>query len=137
MRPIDIVKTIYAAFTTGDIPAIISRLHPDCAWESWSDNFAQKAGVPWLLPRRGPAEALEFFGEIATFTIHDFQVLSLMDGGHQVAAEIVMDATVGSTSRRYRDEEVHLWTFDEQGRVIRFRHYTDTAKQIAASIAEA
>jgi ketosteroid isomerase-like protein len=32
----------------------------------------------------------------------------------------------------YRDEEMHLWTFDDEGKVTRLRHYTDTAKHIAA-----
>ena len=32
----------------------------------------------------------------------------------------------------FRDEEVHLWTFNDAGKVTRLRHYTDTAKQIAA-----
>jgi hypothetical protein len=31
------------------------------------------------------------------------------------------------------DEELHLWTFDEDGRVVRLRHYRDTAKHIAAA----
>ena len=33
----------------------------------------------------------------------------------------------------YRDEEMHLWTFNDKGKVSRLRHYTDTAKHIAAS----
>jgi len=33
----------------------------------------------------------------------------------------------------YRDEEMHLWTFDANGKVIRLRHYTDTAKHIQAA----
>jgi ketosteroid isomerase-like protein len=32
----------------------------------------------------------------------------------------------------YRDEEMHLWTFNEDGKVTRLRHNTDTAKHIAA-----
>jgi uncharacterized protein len=31
-----------------------------------------------------------------------------------------------------RDEELHLWTLDEQQKIVRFRHYVDTAKHIAA-----
>src|SRR5689334_20957300 len=26
---------------------------PDVEWESWADNSAQRAGVPWLTPRQG------------------------------------------------------------------------------------
>jgi len=32
----------------------------------------------------------------------------------------------------YRDEEMHLWTFDDNGKVTRLRHYVDTAKHVAA-----
>jgi hypothetical protein len=36
---------------------------------------------------------------------------------------------------RSRDEELHLWTFDEHQQVVRMRHYVDTAKHIAALLA--
>lgn len=65
--------------------------------------------------------------------IKDFQVLAMMAGGNQVAVEVVIEAEVPSTGGHFRDEELHLWTFDSSGKVIRMRHYTDTAKHIAAA----
>ena len=56
-----------------------------------------------------------------------------MDGGDQVAAEFEVECDVPSTGGHYRDEEMHLWTFDEGGKVVRLRHYTDTAKHIRAA----
>jgi ketosteroid isomerase-like protein len=88
--------------------------------------------VPWLLHRQGKAGARAFFELAGQFRIHEFQVLSLMAGGDQVVAEVVIDATA-PTGVRYRDEELHLWTFNKQGKVIRLRHYVDTAKHIAAA----
>jgi uncharacterized protein len=38
-----------------------------------------------------------------------------------------------TTGGHYRDEEIHLWTFDASGKVTRFRHDTDTAKHIRAA----
>ena len=35
--------------------------------------------------------------------------------------------------RRYRDEEMHLWTLGAGGKVVRLRPYTDTAEHIAAA----
>jgi uncharacterized protein len=130
--PQAIVRAIYDAFGRGDIPGILAHLDDDVAWESWADNRAQQAGVPWLAARRGKAGAAEFFAVVATMQIHDFQVLSIMSGGSQVAAEFVIEATVAS-GRRFRDEEMHLWTFNDAGKVVRMRHYTDTAKHIAAA----
>ena len=65
--------------------------------------------------------------------IKDFQVLAMMAGGNQVAVEVVIEAEVPRSGGHFRDEELHLWTFDDRGKVIRMRHYTDTAKHIAAA----
>ncbi|HEY6975725.1 MAG TPA: nuclear transport factor 2 family protein [Chitinophagaceae bacterium] len=133
-RNIATVNSIYQAFGKGDIPAIIDYLADNVQWEQWTDNSAQKAGVPWMQARRGKDGAFEFFrivGEL--LSIKDFRVLSIMGNGNKVAAEFIIEADVPSTGGYYRDEEMHLWTFDEQGKVIRLRHYIDTAKHIAAS----
>jgi hypothetical protein len=37
------------------------------------------------------------------------------------------------TGGRSRDDELHLWTLDGHGRIVRLRHYVDTAKHIAAA----
>jgi ketosteroid isomerase-like protein len=125
------VAAIYEAFGRGDVPAILDVLAEDVQWEHWSSWTPHQAGVPWLQPRVGKAGALEFFQIIGVWTIRDFQVLGLLAGDRQVAAEIVIDAQLPSGAA-FRDEELHLWTFDENGKVSRFRHYVDTAKHIAA-----
>ncbi len=133
-RNLETVKEIYAAFARGDIAAILDRCADDVAWEAWADNSAAKAGVPWLLPRHGKAGAAEFFGLIGPMlVVRDFRVLSLLDGGDHVAAEFEIECDVPSTGGHYRDEEMHLWTFDATGKVIRLRHYTDTAKHMRAA----
>ena len=126
------VASIYEAFGRGDVPSILSVLSEDVRWDEWADNQAQASDVPWLRARRGKAGALEFFAIAGQFKIHEFQVLSLLAGGNQVVAEVVIDATV-QPGVRYRDEELHLWTFDDAGKVVRLRHYVDTAKHILAA----
>lgn len=130
---VDTVRAIYTAFVAGDLSAILERLAPEVAWEAWQDNHAQRAAVPWLLPRRGRDGAEEFFRALASLEVRDFRVLSLLSGDGQVAAEVMIEAMVRQTGKRFRDEELHLWTFDGDGRVVRMRHYVDTAKQIAAA----
>jgi ketosteroid isomerase-like protein len=130
--PLATVTAIYEAFGRGDIPALMEHVSDDVQWEAWADNTAQKAGVPWLLPRKGKAGVFEFFQVVADeLEIQEFNVLSIMAGGNQVAAEFVITAKVNGKAS-YRDEEMHLWTFDDAGKVIRLRHYTDTAKHAAA-----
>jgi ketosteroid isomerase-like protein len=126
------VGGLYEAFGRGDMPAILEVLSEDVAWEQWADNHAQAAGVPWMAERRGREGAAEFFGVVGTFDIPDFQVLSMMAGGNQVVAEVVIEVKTAEGGH-YRDEELHLWTFGADGKISRMRHYTDTAKHIAAA----
>lgn len=128
------ITGVYEAFSRGDVPAILDALDENVAWESWIDNSAASAGVPWLLPRHGKAGAAEFFGVLGSqMRILDFRVLSMMAGESQVAVEFEIELEVPSTGERFRDEEIHLWTFNDRGKVVRFRHYADTAKHIRAA----
>jgi ketosteroid isomerase-like protein len=129
------VREIYEAFGRGDVPAILATIAPGCRWESWASNSAQRGGVPALQPRTGPAGVAQFFAVVGELVIHDFQVLDILASGNQVAAEIVIEASTPEGGR-YRDEELHLWTLNDDHQVTRMRHYVDTAKHIAASAGE-
>ncbi|MCL4821060.1 MAG: nuclear transport factor 2 family protein [Vicinamibacteria bacterium] len=123
----------YAAFGRGDVQAILATLAPDVAWENWSDNHGQRAGVPWLRARHGAEAVGGFFDALRDLQFHAFDVDWVLAEGPRVAAHVSVDVTVASTGLRYRDEEIHLWTFDEAGRIVAFRHYCDTAKHLAAA----
>src|SRR3954469_11923618 len=88
-----VVSEMYQAFQRGDVPAILERLAPDVQWEDERDNFAQKAGVPWLAPRRGRDGAAEFFRLLSAYQFHEFKVVSLLEGDHKVVGEVVIDLT--------------------------------------------
>lgn len=126
------VLAIYDAFGRGDIPAILDSISDDVRWESWEEHFAQDAGVDYLQSRSGKAGVAAFFETVGAFTFHEFNVLDIMANNRQVAVEVVIEATLPS-GVRFRDEEIHLWTFDDDDKVVRFRHYLDTAKHIAAA----
>jgi uncharacterized protein len=126
------IQSVYAAFGRGDIPAVLELVAEDVRWEEWTDSFAQRAGVPWLRARTGRDGVSDFFSIVGTFEITEFSVNDLMASDNQVTAEVVIDAKLPDGSH-YRDEEIHLWTFDPTGKVTRMRHYVDTAKHIAAA----
>ena len=88
--------------------------------------------MPWLAAKSSPADVVGFFQVLGTMKFHGFDVLSLMAGGNQVASEIRLDVELANGAR-FQDEEMHLWTFDGQGKVTRFRHYIDTHKHMAAA----
>lgn len=132
-EPLATVGKIYEAFGRGDVPAILDCMADNVQWEAWADNSAQKQGVPWLQARQGKDGVIAFFQVLRGMSVKDFQVLSLMAGGNQVAAEIIIEVEIPETGAHFRDEELHLWTLNEVGKVTRMRHYNDTAKHIAAA----
>lgn len=128
MSNLETVKAIYDAFGRGDIPFILSCLDENVAWEKWDDNAAQQAGVPYMREHRSPEGVMGFFGETARLGITNFEVVSMMEGANKIAVEFYIEA-----ERFGSEEEIHLWTFGENGKITAFRHYLDTAKHIAAN----
>ncbi|HTQ88058.1 MAG TPA: hypothetical protein VMK84_01050 [Streptosporangiaceae bacterium] len=88
-------------------------------------------GLGVVAPRRGIDGAREFFALLDTFVVHEFRVLDLLASPTQVVAQIVIELTYPSGGR-VRDEELHLWRFDDDHKIAALRHYVDTAKHIAA-----
>lgn len=129
----DTVGSLYAAFRAHHIAYILDHLDDDVAWDAdWTSNSAQQAGVAHLRARRGLVEVADFFAMLADWEFEDFTILDIIGTGRQIAAEVHI-AAVLPHGGRIVDQELHLWTFDEEGRVTRFRHYSDTAKHIAAA----
>ena len=124
------VGAIYAAFGRGDIAFILDQLADDVVFEDWPDNYAQRAGVSHLARRAGRAGAEEFFASVRSWTPEDFAVRDILASKQQVAADVHV-AWLLPDGARLADDEVHLWTFDETGKIARLRHYIDTAKHIA------
>ncbi|HRH41195.1 MAG TPA: hypothetical protein PKY82_06080 [Pyrinomonadaceae bacterium] len=124
----DTISAIYEAFGKGDIPFILNCLAENVAWEKWDSNHAQQLGVPYMQEKNSVAGVADFFGEVGKMGVKMSNVLSILDGGNKFAVEFEIE-----TERFGYEEEMHLWTFNENGKVIGFRHYLDTAKHIAAN----
>ncbi|MFZ5594035.1 MAG: nuclear transport factor 2 family protein [Pseudomonadota bacterium] len=123
------VQEMYAAFGRGDVPAILAVLAEDVEWEYGVNS----TGVPWLQPRRGRAEVKKFFEALAAVEISKFQPRTFLETGNIVITLIDLEATVKASGRKVIEEdEVHIWRFDDQGRVIRFRHRVDTHQHLMA-----
>jgi ketosteroid isomerase-like protein len=116
------VEAIYAAFGRGDIPGILGALREDVEWE----HDAVDHGIPWLAPRQGRAQVMAFFEALRALDIRRFEPKRILADGSMAAAVIHVQIAVRATGRIINDVELHLWTFDTQGKVARFRHVVDT-----------
>lgn len=121
-QPSKTVEAIYAAFGRGDIPTILSALREDVKWE----HDAADHGIPWLTPRQGRAAVGAFFEALRALDIRRFEPRRILTDGSMVVAVIHVEVGVRATGRSFNDVELHLWTFDAQGKVARFRHVVDT-----------
>ena len=134
MTHIETAQAMYEAFGRGDVPAILTHMADDMAFDNWSNNTVVDGGqVDYMTPRDGKAGAVAFFEALQGVEFHDFRVTNLLGGGNQVAATVSLETMVKKTGKRVRDDMIHLWTFNADGQAIRFLHYLDTAKHIAAN----
>jgi ketosteroid isomerase-like protein len=126
---LDVVKGIYEAFGRGDVPAILERLAPDVAWDVGSGDH----GIPWLTPRTGREAVAAFVATLQALDFHDFRIVQLFAEGPWVIAMLAVEAEVKATGKRFRDDaEIHVWRFDDRGRVVTFRHQVDTHQHLLA-----
>lgn len=123
MNHVETIRQLYEMFGRGDLPGILEMLAEDVEW----DYGLTAAGVPWLEPRRGRAGARQFFEALAAFDLHRFQPKTFLQSGNTVVVLIDVELTVKATGRRVVEEdEIHIWRFDEAGRIARFTHKLDT-----------
>ncbi len=136
MSHIPTIQALYAAFARGDGPAFLENVSDDVRWEHWQRNLAQLQGVPYLQAQRGKAGVGAFLASLAAIELKSMNVHDMMESERQIAVTFSIEFVVKATGKTVRDEEIHLWTFDDAGRVIGLRHYVDTAKHIEANRAD-
>jgi uncharacterized protein len=137
-RNVQTIFRLYENFQKGNIAAVLEETADEVVWEHWDDttNAGQAAGVPWLLRRSGRQGVAEFFALVSQFQFHEFRVTDILGSESNVAGMVTVDITLPS-GRRFRDQEIHLFTFNAEGKIINMRHYADTATHIEAARAMA
>jgi ketosteroid isomerase-like protein len=128
MSNLETVQGIYDAFGVGDVPAILSKLDASVEWDADSTSDA-----PFLAPRRGVEGVGGFFASLAAADFTKFEPTTFLESGNVVVALIDVDFTVKATEKKVsRLDEAHIWRFNDEGKVVNFRHRVDThAQQLA------
>jgi hypothetical protein len=117
-----LVKRIYDAFATGDVPAVVAAMSPDIVWNE-AENFPYADGNPYV-----GAEAIlggvfaRIGGEWDGFAVVSEQFL---DAGDTV---VMTGRYVGShkaTGQSMNPQVAHIWTVAD-GKVVRFQQLVDT-----------
>ncbi len=131
MSNIEVVQGIYEALGRGDLPAILDQVADVVDWE-----YAYRTApndVPWLQPRDDKAGIEKFFESLVALEIHSFTPKTLLEGPGLVVALCDIDFTVKKTGKRVVEvDEAHIWHFNDEGKVVRFRHCADTHQNLMA-----
>lgn len=125
-----IVQGIYAAFAEGDIPAVLNNLADDVRWveaegNPYADNspyVGPDAVAGGLFARLG-SEWAGFSATPSSYIADEDQVVALGRYG----------GTYKASGTGINAQFAHVWTL-EDGNVVAFQQYADTAQLAAAMV---
>lgn len=123
---IQVIDSLYNGFSTGDMPTVLGLMHPKIEWnEAESNSLAD--GNPYI----GPDAILEgVFARLGAnheyFGLQDIKIYGMND--NKVLATLRYDAKVKETGKTYNAQVAHLWTLNEEGKIVSFQQYADTKK---------
>lgn len=121
------VKEFYAAFSQGDIAAILAHVADDVSWEYEAPPEIFSSGI-----RRSPEEVAGFFSAIAAQSVdHDLEMTDFVASEDTVAAFGRYRGTVKSTGIRVDSPLAHYFKFRD-GKVVRFVQLSNTAATLEA-----
>jgi len=124
---VEVVKAAYAAFGAGDIQKLLSLMTSDIVWE-----FPASKVIPWAGTFKGPAEVGRFFAALMEHGEPEaFEPLSFVASDDRVVVLGRERFRVKSTGLTWACEWAHAFTVRD-GKIARFREYTDTAAMASA-----
>jgi ketosteroid isomerase-like protein len=124
------VTEVYDAFKRGDVAAIVALVADDVDWRNdglesrecpWNGNFSGKANLPGFFTAVG-----------AELDISVFDVKAIVASGAHVAVHLRIESTLRKNGRALKIDAMHFWTFNDRGQITRYRHFNDTAAELAA-----
>lgn len=126
MSPQQLVETLYAAFTRGDIPFILDHISPDCRW------IAPGTGIPNAGQYAGPAGVAEFFQRLAASeNVTRFEVKEYFTNGNSVIA-IGKEACTSIATGKHAETDWAMLFRIENGKVTEWQSFYDTSAYMLA-----
>jgi ketosteroid isomerase-like protein len=128
---VEVVQRHFAAFTQGDFRAALDVFAETVDFQSPVTRTAPKE-ISWAQSRHSREELVAFFKELGEkMEIERMETLAFTAQGDRVIVEGRNRGTVRSTGRTYEHDWVMVFTL-RAGKIIRCRHYYDTADLVAA-----
>jgi len=116
-----LIQSIYAAFSRGDIPAILDALSDDIHWEEYAHPAIPYGGI-----RRGKPAVLDFFQQLSQVEVASFEPRHYIATADHVFVPGRWSGRVKSTNKPFQSEWLMHWIIKDH-KVISFRSYEDSA----------
>jgi uncharacterized protein len=130
MNKIQTIQSLYAAFGRADIATILSYLSDAVDWDN---SRVASRECPWNGSFKGKAQVPGFFKAVAEqLDIRVFEPRVFTESSDHVFVELHIESYLRKNGQSLRNDAVHVWTFDDEGRVSAYRHFNDTAAELAA-----
>ena len=83
--------------------------------------------MPWLQPRNGRSEVAGFFENLGALNFDKFVPKEILETDGLVVALVDVELTVKANGKRVAEEdEIHVWRFNDAGKVARFKEGLDS-----------
>ena len=116
-----VIRGLYEAFASGDIPAVLAFMTPEIEW-------TQAEGFPYTGTYKGPDAILHrLFMKLGTeWDGYEAIPDEFIAQGDKVVALGHYSGTYKATGKSFRAPFAHVWTVKD-GKIQRFVQHTDTA----------
>ncbi len=121
------VHELYAAFSRGDLAAILAKLSDDVVWESEGPAVISSSGIQ---SRKSRSPGL-FGGLNNDFTDHQLTITDYVGAGDTVMTLGRYTATAKASRRKLDTPIAHCWKFRD-GKVVRYIGLSNPAAAIEA-----
>ena len=119
---VELIRGVYAAFASGDVPAVLGAMAPDIEWNE-AENFAYSDGNPY----RGADAILNGVFARLGGEWDGFAVVpeAYIGDGETVAVTGRYRGTYKASGKSVDAQMVHVWRISN-GKIAGFQQHTDT-----------
>jgi ketosteroid isomerase-like protein len=126
-----VVREFFATLERGDLPGVIEFVGEEIDWQS-PVTHTHPPEISWSSIRRTKQEVAAFFKELGqNVKPEGFELFKVSAQDDRVVVEGKNRGTVCKTGRTYEHEWVMIFSIRDN-KIIRFRHYYDTADLVGA-----
>ena len=124
---LETTKKAYELFMQGEISTLMKDVVDDnCTWISPGPQDK----LPWAGNFKGRQQIADFFAQVAqNLDFIEFSPREMIEQGDIVVVIGTSSARVEKTGKTIKDDWVHIFKYN-QGRMVFFQEYTDTAAAV-------